>query len=228
MRLMPAIYFGSATRARGARREWGRQGRGWCLQRRIEFHGARNPNAAAVAAAPGGFRIEMLRGDTNRRVAAGRDEGEGRRFERGESSGSGFDPEVIVGRVYLRRIEGQTARFYALCALQTHVRSALRSTGKILTPRNFVNNLRCISRSFHNSRHEDAHELMVTLLESMHKCCLPSGVPIESPSAYGRSLVHRIFDSRLRSQILEISNATTLMEALQDFTQEELLDGGEK
>lgn len=58
-----------------------------------------------------------------------------------------------------------------------------------------------ISRNFRNARQEDAHEYMVNLLESMHKCCLPSGVPSESPSAYEKSLVHKIFGGRLRSQV---------------------------
>ena len=51
------------------------------------------------------------------------------------------------------------------------------------------------------ARQEDAHEYMVNLLESMHKCCLPSGVPSESPSAYEKSLVQKIFGGRLRSQV---------------------------
>ncbi|CAM0943481.1 unnamed protein product [Alopecurus aequalis] len=141
----------------------------------------------------------------------------------------------------------RTAGFCALCALDNHVRRALESTGKILTPVQFVKNLRCISRSFRNSRQEDAHELMVNLLESMHKCSLPSGIPSQSSSAYEKSLVHRIFGGRLRSQVrcascsycsskfdpfldlsLEIANAGTLMKALQNFTKEELLDGGEE
>ncbi|KAF0901947.1 hypothetical protein E2562_011781 [Oryza meyeriana var. granulata] len=140
----------------------------------------------------------------------------------------------------------RTAGFCALCALQNHVKTALQSTGKIVTPSQIVKNLRCISRSFRNSRQEDAHELMVNLLESMHKCCLPSGVPSESPSAYEKSLVHKIFGGRLRSQVkctqcshcsnkfdpfldlsLDIAKATTLVRALQNFTEEELLDGGE-
>ncbi|XP_015627622.1 ubiquitin carboxyl-terminal hydrolase 23 isoform X1 [Oryza sativa Japonica Group] len=141
----------------------------------------------------------------------------------------------------------RTIGFCALCALQRHVNSALQSTGKILRPVHIVRNLRCISRSFRISRQEDAHELMVSLLESMHKCCLPSGVPSGSPSAYEKSLVHRIFGGLLRSQVrcttcshcsnkfdpfldlsLEIANAATLVKALQHFTAEELLDGGEK
>ncbi|XP_044959667.1 ubiquitin carboxyl-terminal hydrolase 23 [Hordeum vulgare subsp. vulgare] len=141
----------------------------------------------------------------------------------------------------------RTAGFCALCALQNHVKTALQSTGKIVTPSQIVKNLRCISRSFRNSRQEDAHELMVNLLESMHKCCLPSGVPSESASAYEKSLVHRIFGGRLRSQVkctrcshcsntfdpfldlsLDIGKATTLVRALQNFTEDELLDGGQK
>ena len=62
-----------------------------------------------------------------------------------------------------------------------------------------------ISRTFRNSRQEDAHELMVSLLESMHKCCLPSGIASESPSPYEKSLVHRIFGGRLKSQVLLIA-----------------------
>lgn len=58
-----------------------------------------------------------------------------------------------------------------------------------------------ISRNFRKARQEDAHEYMVNLLESMHKCCLPSGVPSESPGAFEKSLVHKIFGGRLRSQV---------------------------
>ncbi|KAE8682677.1 Ubiquitin carboxyl-terminal hydrolase 23 [Hibiscus syriacus] len=139
------------------------------------------------------------------------------------------------------------AGFCALCAIQKHVSRALQSTGRILAPNDLVSNLRCISRNFRNSRQEDAHEYMVNLLESMHKCCLPSGVPSESPRAYERSLVHKIFGGRLRSQVkcwqcsycsdtfdpfldlsLEIVKADTLPKALKNFTAAELLDGGER
>ncbi|KAL8133305.1 hypothetical protein AgCh_008679 [Apium graveolens] len=88
---------------------------------------------------------------------------------------------------------------------------------------------------------------MVNLLESMHKCCLPSGVPSESPIAYDNSLVHKIFGGSLRSQVkctqcsfssnkfdpfidlsLEIYKADSLYKALAHFTAKEQLDGGEK
>ncbi|XVF89255.1 hypothetical protein PTKIN_Ptkin19aG0115600 [Pterospermum kingtungense] len=103
------------------------------------------------------------------------------------------------------------------------------------------------SRNFRNSRQEDAHEYMVNLLESMHKCCLPSRVPSKSPSAYEKSWVHKIFGGHLCSQVkclqcsycsntfgpfldlsLKIVKADSLQKALKNFTAEELLDGGER
>ncbi|KAL3034360.1 hypothetical protein AAZX31_02G189600 [Glycine max] len=139
------------------------------------------------------------------------------------------------------------AGFCALCAIQNHVSRALQSTGRILSPEDLVGNLRCISRNFRNARQEDAHEYMVNLLECMHKCCLPSGIPSESPGAYEKSFVHKIFGGRLRSQVkchqcsycsnkfdpfldlsLEIFKADSLQKALSNFTAAEWLDGGEK
>ncbi|KAJ6923680.1 ubiquitin carboxyl-terminal hydrolase 23 [Populus alba x Populus x berolinensis] len=139
------------------------------------------------------------------------------------------------------------AGFCALCAIQKHVSRALQSSGRSLVPKDLVSNLRCISRNFRNARQEDAHEYMVNLLESMHKCCLPSGVPSESPAAYETSLVHKIFGGSLCSQVecqqcsycsnkfdpfldlsLEIAKADTLPALLRNFTAAEMLDGGEK
>ncbi|KAI7728527.1 hypothetical protein M8C21_001045 [Ambrosia artemisiifolia] len=137
--------------------------------------------------------------------------------------------------------------FCALCAIQKHVSRALQLSGRSLAPKDLVSNLRSISRTFRNSRQEDAHEYMVNLLESMHKCCLPNGVPIESQSAYDKSLVHKIFGGQLRSQVkcmqcnycsnkfdpfldlsLEILKADTLYKAFAQFTAKEQLDGGAK
>ncbi|KAF9662750.1 hypothetical protein SADUNF_Sadunf18G0086700 [Salix dunnii] len=142
---------------------------------------------------------------------------------------------------------GHVAGFCALCAIQKHVSRALQSSGRSLVPKDLVSNLRCISRNFRNARQEDAHEYMVNLLESMHKCCLPSGVASESPAALEKSLVHKIFGGHLRSQVecqqcsycsnkfdpfldlsLEIAKADSLPVALRNFTAAEMLDGGEK
>ncbi|CAL1358768.1 unnamed protein product [Linum trigynum] len=138
------------------------------------------------------------------------------------------------------------AGFCALCAIQKHVNRALRSSGISFVP-DLVSNMRCVSRTLKVSKQEDAHEYLVNLLESMHKCCLPSGVQSESPAAYEKSLVHKIFGGHLRSRVqcqqcsycsdkfdpfldlsLEINKADALPVALRNFTAAELLDGGEK
>ncbi|KAI8020587.1 Ubiquitin carboxyl-terminal hydrolase 23 [Camellia lanceoleosa] len=73
------------------------------------------------------------------------------------------------------------------------------------------------------------------------------GTPSESPSAYEKSLVHKIFGGRLHSQVkcmqcsfcsnkfdpfldlsLEINKAESLHKALMHFTAKEYLDGGER
>ncbi|XP_078443190.1 ubiquitin carboxyl-terminal hydrolase 23-like [Wolffia australiana] len=152
---------------------------------------------------------------------------------------------------YLRsgrhKMSCRNAGFCAFCALQSHVVDALQSTGKILRPYHLVKNLRCVSRNFRNARQEDAHEYMINLLEAMHKSCLPSGVASESTSAYEKSLIHKIFGGRFRSQVkctkcsycshkfdpfldlsLEIVKADTLCKALSHFISEDELDGGER
>ncbi|XP_074278951.1 uncharacterized protein LOC141602722 [Silene latifolia] len=157
--------------------------------------------------------------------------------------------EPLVGYLQNGKHENtcRVAGFCALCAIQKHISRALQASGRSLAPKDLVSHLRSISRNFRNARQEDAHEFMIHLLESMHKCCLPSGVQAESPGAYEKSLVHRIFGGRLRSQVkclqcshcsntfdpfldlsLEIVKADSLHKALKNFTAPEQLDGGER
>ncbi|GKC96035.1 ubiquitin carboxyl-terminal hydrolase 23, partial [Tanacetum coccineum] len=140
----------------------------------------------------------------------------------------------------------QTAGFCALCAVEKHVSCALQSSGKCLSPVDFLIHLQHISHTFKFFRQEDAHEYLVNLLETMHMCCLPSGVPSES-RACEKSLVYNIFGGRLRSQLkcmqcnycsnkfeqfldlsLHIVKANTLYQAFSHFTAKEILDGGAK
>jgi ubiquitin carboxyl-terminal hydrolase 36/42 len=74
------------------------------MHRRIEFHAATNPGAAPAVV--GGFPMQRFFADAGKRVTmpAGRSEEEGRRFEKGASSGSGFDSELSAARIYQRRI----------------------------------------------------------------------------------------------------------------------------
>ena len=73
------------------------------MRQRIEFHAAAaKPLAVAV---PEGFRLARgLFTDDERRVAAARSGRHGGRLHIGESSGSGLDPEVGAGRIFLRKI----------------------------------------------------------------------------------------------------------------------------
>jgi hypothetical protein len=59
-----------------------------------------------------------------------------------------------------------------------------------------------ISRNFRYYRQEDAHELMVSLLESMHKCCLPSGIASESPCLWEESSSQNIWRPLKKSGIV--------------------------
>lgn len=157
------------------------------------------------------------------------------------------EPLAAYLQTNMHKTSCRIAGFCALCAIQKHVSLALQSFGKRLAPNDLVSNLKCISRNFQVSRQQDAHEYMVNLLEAMHKCCLPLGVPSESPSAYERSFVHKIFGGRFQIQVkctqcsyfsntfdpflnlsLEIAKAESLHKALMNFTAEEKLDAGER
>ncbi|KAL3840647.1 hypothetical protein ACJIZ3_025238 [Penstemon smallii] len=195
------------------------------FHRNIEFHAARK-QLNGFGDSENGFKL------VNLNPSASESDKAGNKFESSELLENGLDSEISFS-ITFRRIK--------------HVGCALQSNGRILEPKDLVSNLRCISRNFRNSRQEDAHEYMVSLLESMHKCCLPSGVPSESPSAYDKSLVHKIFGGRLRSQVkcmqcsfcsnkfepfldlsLEIEKADSVYKALAHFTAKEQLDGGAK
>lgn len=141
----------------------------------------------------------------------------------------------------------RAAGFCAMCALQEHVRQALASSGGAVSPSTLVKNLRCISKSFRMWRQEDAHEYLRCLIEGLHNCCLPPGVKSNSAVSQERSLIHKIFGGRLRSQVkctvcltcsntydplldlsLEIVRADSLTKALNRFTAVEALEGDNK
>nr|CAB3469610.1 unnamed protein product [Digitaria exilis] len=75
------------------------------LHRKIEFHLARRPHSV-VALGGGGFRMETLNpdaaGKAGAAAAAGSNEGDARRPEKGDAGG--IDPELSVARIYLGRI----------------------------------------------------------------------------------------------------------------------------
>ncbi|MCO5557031.1 hypothetical protein L7F22_010586 [Adiantum nelumboides] len=130
--------------------------------------------------------------------------------------------------------------FCAMCALERHVREALSSNGRVVSPSYLVKNLRNICRSFQLWRQEDSHEYMRYLIEALQRCC-------SGELHGGRSFIKSVFGGSLRSQVkctqcshcsnkydpfldlsLEVARADSLHKALAHFTAIEVLDGDNK
>mmetsp|Transcript_17630 Transcript_17630/g.29624 ORF Transcript_17630/g.29624 Transcript_17630/m.29624 type:complete len:592 (-) Transcript_17630:172-1947(-) len=136
--------------------------------------------------------------------------------------------------------------FCALCVTSSHIKSALDSPGKTISPRVLCQNIRQISKCFKIGRQEDAHEFTRYLLEAMQQACLEPSKKVLPPQSE-TTFVHQAFGGRLRSQVtctsckydsntydpfldlsLEINKVPTIAQALGRFTAVEVLDGQNK
>ncbi|CAL5328122.1 unnamed protein product [Camellia sinensis] len=245
------------------------------FSRKVDFHPAKKP-FSGFSNGSGGFRLETLNpttiSDPRRLGGSGQGSGQsglaGKKPDGSEFLDVGLDPELSFG-ITLRRIGSSCSVDMMVCRtgkswkylfsqfgfIMLHIYRAFSriftkwEASKFLSFFEFGirDHILGISRNFQNARQEDAHEYMVNLLESMHKCYLPAGTPSESPSAYEKSLVHKIFGGRLCSQVkcmqcsfcsnkfdpfldlsLEINKAESLHKARMHFTAKEYLDGGER
>ncbi|KAI5055170.1 hypothetical protein GOP47_0030514 [Adiantum capillus-veneris] len=146
----------------------------------------------------------------------------------------------------LHKSSCRAVAFCAMCALENHVKQALSAPGRVISPNQLVRNLRCISRSFHMGRQEDAHEYMRYLIEALQKCC-PLDVHAKAPPGSQKNYIQNFFGGRLQSQVkctecghssntydpfldlsLDIVKAESLVKALTRFTAIEILDGDNK
>lgn len=135
--------------------------------------------------------------------------------------------------------------FCVFCSLYEHIQFSLISTGKIISPWKFVNNLNYFSSSFRRFQQEDAHEFLQCLLDKLESCY--SGFECNNTLHSGSdNMVKQVFGGRLISMLgccncghwsdtfepsidlsLEIENASDLHTALESFTKLEKLEDPE-
>ncbi|XP_043716436.1 ubiquitin carboxyl-terminal hydrolase 21-like [Telopea speciosissima] len=144
---------------------------------------------------------------------------------------------------HANQCDRDTKGFCVLCSLRDHIELSLMSSGGVISPLNFVENLSYISSSFMRFQQEDAHEFLQCLLDRLDTCCLDPNPPTKTLYLQENSLVKQIFGGHLRSQLrccncgrcsdtfeplidlsLEIEDADSLACALQSFTKVEKID----
>ncbi|PON48045.1 Ubiquitinyl hydrolase [Parasponia andersonii] len=141
---------------------------------------------------------------------------------------------------------GSFEDFCVLCELYHHIQLSMKSSGGIISPVKFVNNLTYFSSSFLRYQQEDAHEFLQCFLDKLERCFLDSKTKKNSLTSPGENLVHKVYGGRLISKLqccncghssdtfeplidlsLEIENVDSLPSALESFTNEEKIEDSE-
>eukprot|EP01116_Phalansterium_solitarium_P013976 TRINITY_DN31453_c0_g1_i1.p1 TRINITY_DN31453_c0_g1~~TRINITY_DN31453_c0_g1_i1.p1 ORF type:complete len:920 (+),score=284.56 TRINITY_DN31453_c0_g1_i1:25-2784(+) len=138
--------------------------------------------------------------------------------------------------------------FCVFCTLERHVNTALGASGRSVSPKDIVRNLRSISKQLKPGRQEDAHEFLRFVIDHMQTSALGGLKPNQmEPRVAETTVVHRIFGGYLQSQVqclacryesntfecfldlsLEIKGCETVERALQHFCKVESLDHDNK
>lgn len=141
--------------------------------------------------------------------------------------------------------DGNSEGFCVFCSLYEHIQFSLISTGKIISPWKFVNNLNYFSSSFRRFQQEDAHEFLQCFLDKLESCC--AGFELKDTEHSGSdNMVKQVFGGRIVSTLeccncghwsdtfepsidlsLEIEKASDLHTALESFTKLEKLEDPE-
>ncbi|XP_057976274.1 ubiquitin carboxyl-terminal hydrolase 21-like isoform X2 [Malania oleifera] len=130
--------------------------------------------------------------------------------------------------------------FCVLCVLREHIELSLASSGGIISPLRFFDNLSYFSSFFQRYQQEDAHEFLQCLLDKLDCCILDSKKQVKFVSSLDGNLVNEVFGGRLISKLrccncnhcsdsyesiidlsLEIKDMETLPHALESFTKVE-------
>lgn len=134
-------------------------------------------------------------------------------------------------------------RFCLICALREQVELSLTSSGKIVSPWKFVDNLSYFSSSFQRYQQEDAHEFLQCFLDRLESSLINSKVRDDALPSESDNLVKQVFGGRVISKLrccncnhisdtyepsvdlsLEIDDANSLSTALESFTKVEHIE----
>ncbi|XP_024995445.1 ubiquitin carboxyl-terminal hydrolase 20-like [Cynara cardunculus var. scolymus] len=137
-------------------------------------------------------------------------------------------------------------RFCLICALREHIENSLSSTGKIVSPWKFVDNLSYFSSSFQRYQQEDAHEFLQCFLDRLESSLNNLKVKDDAVSLQSDNLVKQVFGGCVVSKLrccncnyisdtyepsvdlsLEIEDAISLSTALESFTKVEHIEDEE-
>lgn len=137
-------------------------------------------------------------------------------------------------------------RFCLICALREQIELSLSSTGKVVSPWKFVDNLSYFSSSFQRYQQEDAHEFLQCFLDRLESSFSNLKVKDATLSSQSENLVKKVFGGRVISKLrccncnhisdtyepsvdlsLEIEDASNLSTALESFTKVEHIEDEE-
>ncbi|XP_021886852.1 ubiquitin carboxyl-terminal hydrolase 21-like [Carica papaya] len=136
--------------------------------------------------------------------------------------------------------------FCVICILRDHIQLSLHSSGRVVSPSRFVDNLDKFSSFFQKYQQEDAHEFLQSILDKLEQCCFDVKKMDDSLSSHDINIVEQVFGGRLLSRLqccncghysdtyeasiglsLEIEEVDTLQSALLSFTSVEKLEDPE-
>ncbi len=149
--------------------------------------------------------------------------------------------------ILLKRLHGKQCRVEGFCLIcemekQAHITFTSQQKRRHLSPNGVVANIKLIGKQFRLGRQEDAHEFLRYFIEAMQKVCLNGLDPKLENRIKETTMVHAVFGGYLQSKItchtckhesnvyeplldlsLEVKSATSVHNALRQFTAAEIL-----
>ncbi|XP_075890757.1 ubiquitin carboxyl-terminal hydrolase 17-like protein 6 isoform X2 [Nelusetta ayraudi] len=132
--------------------------------------------------------------------------------------------------------------FCMMCTMENHIIHVFANSGNVIKPIGVLSKLQKIAEHFQYGKQEDAHEFLRYILDTMQQCCLPEN--ISDRQTQTTTFIHQVFGGYLRSRVecsnckavsdsfdpfldisLEIENAFSISDALEQFVKPEQLGG---